>query len=122
MKPIKFIDIEIYRVRLYFCETAHQIEQLTRNDFPDYRNDEADDHALGLFKSWCRGYGYRTKAAIYASSPETLAHEASHLAVDIFDRIGCPIDYGHDEPFAYLIGFIVLSYTRALYPQCVEWK
>lgn len=35
-----------------------------------------------------------------------IAHEATHVAVDIFDDCGCRIDAENQEPFAYLVGWI----------------
>lgn len=42
-----------------------------------------------------------------AMSPENIAHEATHAALVIFDYCDCRIDIGNQEPFAYLIGWIV---------------
>ena len=36
----------------------------------------------------------------------TIAHEAVHAAIDIFDDCDCRIDAGNQEPFAYLVGWI----------------
>lgn len=36
----------------------------------------------------------------------TIAHEATHAAMEIFEYIGARIDYENQEPFAYLVGWI----------------
>jgi hypothetical protein len=36
-----------------------------------------------------------------------LAHEATHLAIMIYERIKTPVDSNTDEPFAYYVGFLV---------------
>jgi len=41
-----------------------------------------------------------------AMTTDTIAHEASHIAVGIFDYIEAPIDIRHQEPFSYLCGWI----------------
>ena len=40
-------------------------------------------------------------------SPENIAHESTHAAIDIFDYCDCRIDADNSEPFAYLVGWIV---------------
>lgn len=41
-----------------------------------------------------------------AMTMRIIAHESSHIAVGIFDYINAPIDIKHQEPFAYLCGWI----------------
>lgn len=41
-----------------------------------------------------------------AMTTKVIAHEAAHIAVGIFDYIEAPIDIRHQEPFAYLCGWI----------------
>lgn len=40
-------------------------------------------------------------------SPGNIAHEATHAAIEIFDYCDCRIDVDNQEPFAYLVGWIV---------------
>ena len=42
-----------------------------------------------------------------AMTPEIMAHEATHAALAIFDYCGCRIEIENQEPFAYLVGWIV---------------
>ena len=42
-----------------------------------------------------------------AMTPENMAHEATHAALEIFDYCDCRIDVENQEPFAYLVGWIV---------------
>ena len=39
--------------------------------------------------------------------PGTIAHEAFHAAFDILDRAGVKPDAKNQEPFAYLLGWVV---------------
>lgn len=41
-----------------------------------------------------------------AMSPENIAHEAAHVAIEIFDYCDCRIDVDNQEPFSYLVGWI----------------
>lgn len=41
-----------------------------------------------------------------AMTTKIITHESAHIAVGIFDYIGAPIDIKHQEPFAYLCGWI----------------
>lgn len=41
-----------------------------------------------------------------AMSLRNICHEATHAAVGIFDYIGAPVDINHQEPFAYLTGWV----------------
>lgn len=36
-----------------------------------------------------------------------MAHEAFHASMDLFGLIGCKIHYDDQEPFAYLVGWVV---------------
>lgn len=42
-----------------------------------------------------------------AMTPEIMAHEATHAAIEIFDYCDCRIDVENQEPFSYLTGWIV---------------
>lgn len=42
-----------------------------------------------------------------AMAPENMAHEATHAAIEIFDYCDCRIDVENQEPFSYLMGWIV---------------
>ena len=36
-----------------------------------------------------------------------MAHEAFHASMDLFGMIGCKMHYDNQEPFAYLVGWVV---------------
>ena len=61
----------------------------TGREFPDQRGG-----VLVIFKS---------KVAMTA---DTMAHEATHLAMMIFDYVGATPNINDQEPFAYLVGWI----------------
>ena len=39
--------------------------------------------------------------------PDNIAHEATHSALEIFDYVDARIQYDNQEPFAYLVGWVV---------------
>lgn len=41
-----------------------------------------------------------------AMTTENIAHEAAHVAIEIFDYCDCRIDVDNQEPFAYLVGWV----------------
>lgn len=42
-----------------------------------------------------------------AMRPDNIAHEATHAALEIFDYVEARIQYDNQEPFAYLVGWVV---------------
>lgn len=38
---------------------------------------------------------------------DNIAHEATHAALEIFDYVDARIQYDNQEPFAYLVGWVV---------------
>lgn len=43
---------------------------------------------------------------------DTIAHEATHLCNQLFKNIGAKVDVDNDEPYAYLLGWVVKQVTR----------
>ena len=41
-----------------------------------------------------------------ALTTETISHESTHTALEIFNYCECRIEYANQEPFAYLVGWI----------------
>lgn len=39
--------------------------------------------------------------------PDNIAHEATHAALEISDYVDARIQYDNQEPFAYLVGWVV---------------
>lgn len=37
---------------------------------------------------------------------DTIAHEAAHAALEMFDYCGCKVDAQNQEPYTYLVGWI----------------
>lgn len=67
---------------------------------------EWDDMLMPLYKQ--RNLGgilvrYESKNAITIAN---IAHESSHIAMNIFDYIGAKVDLANQETFSYLVGWI----------------
>lgn len=45
------------------------------------------------------------KAIDMTNNSYWLAHEATHVAMGIFDYVGAEVEYSNSEPFAYLVGW-----------------
>jgi hypothetical protein len=52
---------------------------------------------------------------VFDGAPGTLAHEVTHVAFNIFERVGAKVEDGHcNEAFCYLVGWLVWKITEAL--------
>lgn len=51
-------------------------------------------------------YGYLVRLHRVQGNND-LAHEATHVALELFRDIGAEVDIDNQEPFAYLVGWIV---------------
>lgn len=49
-----------------------------------------------------------------SASPEMIAHECVHAANMIFEHVGAKIDLDNDEPYAYLVGWLVKQVHNSL--------
>lgn len=110
--------LELYNFRLFFCTTDEQVVNLVRKDCPGYESIMENPHG----KSVAWSDGKQNKVCIFADSPATLAHECFHATMQIFDRIGETPNNQHDEPAAYLIGYLFKRYVRALHPDSEKWR
>ncbi len=53
-----------------------------------------------------------TTYIVYATSPVYLAHELSHVVLDLFECIGIDPRSGNGEPFCYLLSQLMLEATE----------
>lgn len=91
---------DIGSLRASFCQNDG--EQLDFKDMDKYSasTTAVTDKETGLFGEliW---FPKKSDMRVF-----TIAHEAVHAAIDIFDDCDCRIDAGNQEPFAYLVGWI----------------
>ena len=116
----KKIKIPIYYADFYIIDTD-DISQLRKR-----HGIEVDDElfAQTFFATPRQGDVFiETHYAIFNySRPEgfkpeldTIAHEAFHLTVNLFERRDIRLDWTNDEPYAYMIGWFVREITEFLY-------
>jgi len=48
-------------------------------------------------------------AIVWYSSPETLAHELSHVILELFEVIGIDAHCGRGEPFCYMLSQLIME-------------
>lgn len=91
---------DIGTLRASFCQNDG--EQLDFKDMDKYSasTTAVTDKETGLFGEliW---FPKKSDMMVF-----TIAHEAVHAAIDIFDDCDCRIDAENQEPFAYLVGWI----------------
>lgn len=49
---------------------------------------------------------------VFDKSPGTMAHEMAHVAMEIIDRAGFDAQAGNQEPFCYLLGYLVHYFSK----------
>lgn len=67
----------------------------------------------------CDAYVLRGKNSIKLlikpdATPMIIAHESVHICNFIFERIYAEVDINNDEPYAYLLGWVVEQITNIL--------
>lgn len=50
---------------------------------------------------------------IFTKDPGTLAHEMAHVTLEIISRAGFTAEAGNQEPFCYLLGYLVNHFSKA---------
>lgn len=58
--------------------------------------------------SWWHPYTY----LVWWSTPDTLAHEMSHVILNLFETVGIDPICGGGEPFCYLLSQLVMEATQ----------
>jgi hypothetical protein len=115
----KKIKIPVYDGRLFIIDTDDPKELLRRHNFTfDYIF--AGSH---FFQEKHKNIIYETYYAVFNFSlPENcrpdhdaIAHEATHLMVNLFKQKGVKLDYDNDEPMAYWNGWFVKEIIKFIY-------
>lgn len=70
--------------------------------------DDTADAIVDCFRDKLRNLGgilvrFESKNAITIAN---IAHESSHIAMNIFDYIGAKVDLANQETFSYLVGWV----------------
>ena len=114
-------DCNIYPRMLWVATSFGELKQFVRSydDGTEETLDKIDDNNAAaitdhiFMPSIDRGgviIRFRSKKDM---TPDVVAHEATHAAIMIFDYCGCRISPDNQEPFAYLVGWIVECCMKA---------
>jgi hypothetical protein len=108
---IKKFDIAIYERTLYICTGASKEEMNKRFicSIDPYEFEQVDacsftgvmkhDKDICVYVAWF--------SSDNAKTANIQAHEAVHVADSIYKNLGIHHDVANNEPYAYLVGFIV---------------
>lgn len=91
---------------VHFTRSRKEWEAAVREDGGD---EVAGPDALGI--TWLGTSGYIV--GVFSRDPGTMAHEMSHVALSILDRVGIDVQEANQEPFCYLLGYLVRHFTKA---------
>lgn len=103
-------DPQIYPRRLWVSvdtSTEELQKRFGKEDIKDFDNSYYAETMVVQQKEPLFGGVLVRFQDLKAMTPDTIAHEATHVALEIFDYCDCRIDIENQEPFAYLVGWVV---------------
>lgn len=109
--------VPLYGGLVYLCTDKDDFAQVYDYMTSSDRGYEMTEGCLGCVcplsnEDGCAAY----VIGVFDAGLNTFVHELSHLAIEVLDRAGCPIDNYTSEAFCYLIG----SLTEHFEPQFVQ--
>jgi len=107
MEKIKVINIPIYGGKLVVMLTNNS--QFVRKYYPDFEDDYVYAHAINYTYKGNRAY-YVVLNPDYKGVKVTrgvVAHEAHHIVTYLFHYKGILYDPANDEPFSYMLEWVV---------------
>lgn len=118
-KGKKPFHVPLYGGIVYFCTSREDYAQVY-----DYMTNSRDgqefaDSCLGCVSSLSAPDGAAAYlVGVFDTDLNTFVHELGHLAIDVLDRAGCPIDSRTSEAFCYLIGTLAGQFE----PQWLKFR
>lgn len=103
IRPLE-LSLRPYPGRLLVALTKESYEETHQRVFGI--SDTLTDAQAGRF-SIVEVPGAEWTFLIWASNPHTLAHELSHVVLDVFDRCGIDPREGGGEPFCYMLSQLI---------------
>lgn len=106
--------VPLYGGMVYFCGTREEFAQVY-----DYMttSSQGEDMAWDCLGCVAPLVNPDNAAAyivgVFDGEMNTFVHELGHLAIEVLDRAGCPIDNHTSEAFCYLIGALAEQFTPA---------
>lgn len=113
-------DVYRFNIYVYWPITASQRERVLSSWFgEDHGFENNPTAAASVFSASHEDYGrlHLVFFREWAGDPDSwalLAHEAAHLANDQMTKIGQELTPDHDEPYAYLVEWIVKNAGGAM--------
>lgn len=116
-KGKKPYHIPLYAGMAYFCTTREEFAQVYDYMTTSDGGMEIADSCLGCVVPLTNpGNAAAYIMGVFDATLDTYTHELGHLAIEVLDRAGCPIDNHTSEAFCYLIGALAGHFE----PQLVE--
>ena len=99
-------DPVIYPRKLWVAVSTRYIFQIDFEGVSEW--DDTADAIVDCVRDKLRNLGgilvrFESKNAITIAN---IAHESSHIAMNIFDYIGAKVDLANQETFSYLVGWV----------------
>lgn len=107
-KPREAFELSLrpYHGRLWFAPTREAYEETHQKIFKE--PDVLMCNQAGRFSGGCGKDGLWTYL-VWASSPHHIAHEVSHVVLEVFERCGIDPREGNGEPFCYMLSQLILE-------------
>ena len=102
---MKRISLAPYTGDVYYAKTYAEMRKLhlrMTGREPDCAEVGVNGAMIALEKR-----GYAPNYLVFGSRPSTVAHEMSHVALEVFSNIGTDPRTGGGEPFCYLLGHLM---------------
>lgn len=103
---MKELSLKPYSGRLFLAKSKKEYERANRAIFKE--NDKILDGMQGRFAAGRDADGMWTYL-VWASDTPQLAHEFSHVVLDMFDRCGIDPREANGEPFCYMISQLLID-------------
>ena len=104
-------SVPIYKGKLIFIDSENN-EKLRKMCPAILEEEDLYAHAVkGSYKGFM-GYFLVIDSSRYPISPGTIAHEAVHIAMYIFETVGATVENDNPEPFTYLVGYITDEFHK----------
>lgn len=103
---MKELSLRPYNGKLYFAKTKRGYEKAHKRLFND--GDVLHCAQEGRFAGGCGPDGMWTYL-VYAEKPHILAHEMSHVVLEVFERCGIDPRAANGEPFCYMLSQLILE-------------
>lgn len=103
---MKEISLRPYNGRLFYCTSKEDYKRANKKLMIE--PDILPENAYGRFYAE-EGTDGQWTYIVWAETTHAIAHEIAHVVLHVFDRVGITVTSGHDEPFCYMLGQLILD-------------